>query len=473
MNHSSNALFKEEGEGKRRRVTASPFQPQRRDSSSSSSDDSDDNYYGTVPIRRRDHDTTPPAAVAASATTAAAVECHDLLSSSSEEENKNNGVTRKKSGAQKRSAEWLTSFHCRREDDSSSSDEDDDNSLSDTKDLKRGKWLTSSTVQEKLDHLTKIGSTADKALQMLLWEIGFDYYILPHQFEAIRFVAGVIKTFPMSDTSNDNVGSDSDDSDADDFFGNKNDDEVNEMLALDLAGEIKRYNAFKQPQYLLKTRGCLIGDEMGLGKTIEALGGAALRHHLSGVKGRSKTKKPTLIITPQDGIQQQWYETLIKAGNKPHEICMMGEKKKDAKARGGRVHKRSSVQSRKYLLATRYKIQSELKHLFEVTGNLKSAINDSILFSHIPPNLIVKLRNQYLAEKGKERNKYIRKRERRQDCITRLIRESFNDNKASFKIAFNTVIIDECHFLKNIVAYWGMGKLTSVLTSNFIMRLEL
>lgn len=406
MSHSSNALLFKEGEGKRRRVTASPFQPQRRDSSSSSSDDSDD--YGRVPIRSRDHDTTPAAAVAATATTAATLECHDLLSSSSEEENKNNGVTRKKN---KRSAEWLTSFHCdRREDDSSSSDEDDDNSFSNTKDLKKGKWLTSSTVQEKLDHLTKVGSSADKALQMLLWEIGFDYYILPHQFEAIRFVAGVIKTFPIrDDTSNDNVGgSDSDVSD-DDFFGSKNDDdEVNEMLALDLAGEMKRYNAFKQPQYLLKTRGCLIGDEMGLGKTIEALGGAALRHHLSGVKGRSK--KPTLIITPQDGIQQQWYETLVKSGVDPHDICKMGEKKKDAKARGGRVHKRSSAQSRSYLLATRYKIQSELKHLFEVTGNLKSAINDSVLFSHIPPNLIVKLRNQYLAEKGKERNKYIRKR---------------------------------------------------------------
>lgn len=70
---------------------------------------------------------------------------------------------------------------------------------------------------------------------MLLWEIGFDFNVLAHQFEAIRFVAGVIKTFPLAaadqnDNDNDDIGSDSD------SISNKNDSDVNEMLALDLAG---------------------------------------------------------------------------------------------------------------------------------------------------------------------------------------------------------------------------------------------
>jgi len=176
------------------------------------------------------------------------------------------------------------------------------------------------------------------------------------------------------------------------------------MLALDLAGEMKRSNALKQPTNLIKTRGCLLADEMGLGKTIEALGGAVLRNHLSTVKGKSKAKKPTLIITPQDGIQQQWYEALRRSGVESARICVMGERKKDTKARGGRTYKSSSTQEGMYLLCTRYKIQSELKKLFEQTANLKSALNNSILFEHIPPTLIGKLRNQYLAEKGKERN---------------------------------------------------------------------
>ena len=357
---------------------------------------------------------------------------------------------------QKSEGEWLTSLNSRRGYDSSSSSSSDDDDVSATKTdaMERREWLTSSTSQLKLDHLTKIESSADKALQMLLWEIGFDFNILQHQFEAIRFVAGVIKTFPFplapdqSDDNND-IGRDSDS-----IVSDKNDSDANEMLALDLAGEMRRYNAFKQPTNLIKTRGCLLADEMGLGKTIEALGGAALRNH---VKGKSKSKKPTLIITPQDGIQQQWYESLRRAGVEPARICIIGERMKDRKARDGSTYKSSSTQEGVYLLCTRYKIQSELKKLFEQTANLQSVLNSSILFQHIPPTLIRKLRNQYLAEKGKDRNNFIRNRERRQDCIARLIRESFNDDKVSFKIAFTSVIIDECHFLKNVLAYWGIG----------------
>jgi hypothetical protein len=60
------------------------------------------------------------------------------------------------------------------------------------------------TAQTKLDHLTKIESPADKALQMLLWEIGFDFNVLAHQFEAIRFVAGVVRSFPLAADQCDN-----------------------------------------------------------------------------------------------------------------------------------------------------------------------------------------------------------------------------------------------------------------------------
>ena len=162
-------------------------------------------------------------------------------------------------------------------------------------------WLTSSTSQTKLDHLTKIESSADKALQLLLWEIGFGYNVLEHQFEAIRFVAGVVRSFPLAAHQSDNNSSD--DSDSDDCSAEGYHSETNEMLALDLSGEMKRSNALKQPTNLTKTRGCLLADEMGLGKTIEALGGAVLRNHLNTAKGKSKTKRPTLIISPQDGIQ--------------------------------------------------------------------------------------------------------------------------------------------------------------------------
>ena len=65
----------------------------------------------------------------------------------------------------------------------------------------------------------------------------------------------------------------------------------------------------------------------GLGKTIEALAGAVLRNFKEGSK-----RKPTLIITPQDGVQQQWVESLVKAGVEPARIRVIGEKRRDKSA---------------------------------------------------------------------------------------------------------------------------------------------
>ena len=46
-------------------------------------------------------------------------------------------------------------------------------------------------------HLEEITHKHDRALQLLLWEIGFGYNIYAHQFEATRFVAGLVPTFPV------------------------------------------------------------------------------------------------------------------------------------------------------------------------------------------------------------------------------------------------------------------------------------
>ena len=63
------------------------------------------------------------------------------------------------------------------------------------------------------------------------------------------------------------------------------------------------------------------------------------------------------------------------------------------------------------------------------------------------------IKNQYHAEKGNEENAWINEDESRQDCVTRLIRE-----ETRLTQQFETVIIDESHFLRNLLAYWGMGK---------------
>jgi hypothetical protein len=204
---------------------------------------------------------------------------------------------------------------------------------------------------------------------------------------------------------------------------------------------------------------------------------------------------PTLIISPQDGIQNQWYETLIKSGIEPARIEVIGERKNSSKkrttttsmsSRGQQLQRLKQEQEGGcFILCTRYKVQSEMKMLFDncitntggkgVANNnhrnsnnghsnkkqppqwqqtrMKKKLSSSLLFPNVPLQHIGKLRNQYVCDKGKgkEKNKFIRDKESSQDCVARLI-AGMNSIKA-----YQTVIVDEAHFCKNTLAYWGLG----------------
>ena len=166
---------------------------------------------------------------------------------------------------------WLRSFHTSigggqgsdSDDDSSTNDDDDD--LDDRlAAISRRNWLSSATRDDKLDHMAKISNDADKILQMLLWDVGFDYHIYSHQFEAIRFVAGLESTFPLvrragkMPTERGQPDS-SDESSSDD----EEDESIQDMLRLDSAGGSARSIALRSAP-LLPTRGMLLADEMGL-----------------------------------------------------------------------------------------------------------------------------------------------------------------------------------------------------------------
>jgi hypothetical protein len=205
---------------------------------------------------------------------------------------------------------------------------------------------------------------------------------------------------------------------------------------------------------------------------------------------------PTLIISPQDGIQNQWYETLTKSGVEPTRIEVIGERKNSSKkrtttsssmsSRGQQLQRlRQEQEGGCFILCSRYKVQSEMKMLFDncitktdgkgvVNNNhrnsnsgrsnkkqqpqwqqtkKKKKSSTSILFPNVPLQHIGKLRNQYVADKGKgkEKNNFIRDKESSQDCVARLI-AGMNSIKA-----YQTVIVDEAHFCKNVLAYWGLG----------------
>ena len=164
---------------------------------------------------------------------------------------------------------WLRSFHSSiggdqgsdSDDDSSSDDDDLDDRLAA---ISRRNWLSSATRDAKLDHMAKISNDADKILQMLLWDVGFDYHIYSHQFEAIRFVAGLESTFPLvryvgKKPTERGPPDSSDDSSSDE----EEDESIQDMLRLDSTGSSARSNALRSAP-LLPTRGMLLADEMGL-----------------------------------------------------------------------------------------------------------------------------------------------------------------------------------------------------------------
>ena len=145
--------------------------------------------------------------------------------------------------------------------------------------------------------------------------------------------------------------------------------------------------------------------------------------------------------TMQDGVMCQWHEALQTAGIEPARIRIIGEKKSETKKRVGK--RKESIKKGEFVLLTRYHLQSEMKRMFEYNSVELKAHKKESFFKSVPTSLIKKLKNQYNAAKGNEKNQYSKENEPRQDCVTRLIRE------VEMEAQFETVIIDESHFLRN------------------------
>lgn len=124
----------------------------------------------------------------------------------------------------------------------------------------------------------------------------------------------------------------------------------------------------------------------------------------------------------------------------------------------------------KFLLMTRYRLQAEVKAIFDT---LKERIDapvampipgrtTSSLFPQISVDDLKSLTVQYLEDKGKKRrieNHWRNDGETIDDCVSRLIRRlSMTQGRRSPVTAvFETMIIDEAHLLKKRPTYWGIG----------------
>lgn len=61
------------------------------------------------------------------------------------------------------------------------------------------------------------------------------------------------------------------------------------------------------------------------------------------------------------------------------------------------------------------------------------------------------------ASIGKARNNFRKRGESEADCATRILSAFVNFGDGRKEPVFRTVVIDEAHFCKNLVAYWGIG----------------
>ncbi|EJK70962.1 hypothetical protein THAOC_07638 [Thalassiosira oceanica] len=181
------------------------------------------------------------------------------------------------------------------------------------------------SMDKRAEHLKSLLSDKDRILQLQLWDCGFKFRLLPHQPEAVRFVAGLPRFYPFSS--------------ADHELGHEDDEDecgvnVEEMLKNDLFGRNARKKALKTVK-LNKSRGGLLADDMGLGKTVQSLAAAVIRN----AKREHPTK--TVIVSPGEGVQNQWHETLVAIGVCESQIEIVGEAKKEqtnAEGRRDRAH---------------------------------------------------------------------------------------------------------------------------------------
>lgn len=148
---------------------------------------------------------------------------------------------------------------------------------------------------------------------------------------------------------------------------------------------------------------------------------------------------------PNDAVLQQWVETLIQAGVCPTRVVPF--------------HKKIPfLEGPIYVLLTRYQLQTATKCLLSNAGksheqNRTQFLPKSILFPNLEQGFLLQMQNMYKCNKGKAQNKYKIFNEKTIPCTTRLMK----DAAASVKHVFRTVVIDEAHFHKNLLAFWGLG----------------
>ena len=288
--------------------------------------------------------------------------------------------------------------------------------------------LPALSVEEKLVYLANIENDKDEEeedstllyqfLQCTMWDFDYRYNLLSHQFKGVLAVAGVDYRALSA------------------RFDGFEEQEQGLLVNLGEEGVAFRREICSSIAFV-KTKGILLGDDMGLGKTVQGLGAAILRNCIYAIQSESdkkiRKKMPTVIIGPNRDVLDQWEESLLVSGVHVSRIKFFWAL--DDKLRQGDT----------FILLTRYELMSEIRNMM--------LTKKSNLYPQIDTMLLNMLDNQYMAGQSKARNEYRNDNETESQCVTRLLR----NNAHRLRVCFRTILIDEAHFLKNLVSYWGIA----------------
>ena len=109
---------------------------------------------------------------------------------------------------------------------------------------------------------------------------------------------------------------------------------------------------------------------------------------------------------------------------------------------------------------TRHCLMNDVQAAMDAFSKDDEVAQVSPLFPTAEKELLEDLRDQYLAAnaKLKGKNTLRQKGEGEHDVVRRLIDDYYHKNLANPPVAvIRTLIIDEAHFLRNAVSFWGIG----------------
>lgn len=188
-----------------------------------------------------------------------------------------------------------------------------------------------------------------------------------------------------------------------------------------------------------------LADDMGLGKTIQAISGSVMRTAVA--VATNQPTRPTLIISPNVALIEQWMLELKKNGVKSRHILYIQKRQKIGTKGGFRHH---------YIFMTRYTLATETKDiLHESAVAVNPQRTQSSLYPDYTKNFYAKMWRLKRGSDGHTTNNPRNERETFDDCLTRLVK--LNLARRPKTPVFGLVIIDEAHFLKNRVSFWGIG----------------